>query len=315
MHSRRIVAIVAVVATAGLLALGSGPSSAVGEVLTAGTNTTTASGTPVAVTGFNVTGGSGDVQVSLATSVSGVGTITLGTLTGLTFSSGDGTADESMAFRGTLANVNAALASVSFTPAPGFVGVVTINSQASDADGVANPDNGHYYQFVNTGDVTWAAANTAAGGMSYYGLTGYLATITSQAEEVFVQSKIGAAEAWIGGSDAGTEGDWKWVGGPEAGTTFWLAACTTGLQGVCGTTGQFNFWSASEPNNFGGPGEDNLQIVAGGSGFWNDFPDSFTLPYIVEFGGLGSATFPTGVTTVTVTAAVAVPSGRTNFTG
>ena len=44
------------------------------------------------------------------------GTITLTTITGLTFSTGDGTNDTKMVFTGTKAAINAALATLKFTP-------------------------------------------------------------------------------------------------------------------------------------------------------------------------------------------------------
>ena len=48
--------------------------------------------------------------------------------------------------------------------------------------------------------VTWTAAKAAAEASTLYGLTGYLVTITSAAENTFVSSKI-SANAWMGASD------------------------------------------------------------------------------------------------------------------
>jgi len=41
----------------------------------------------------------------------------------------------------------------------------------------------------------------------------------------------------------------------------------------------FNNWNPGEPNNAGG--EDYAQFVS--SGLWNDLPDWFSLPYVIEF--------------------------------
>jgi hypothetical protein len=41
----------------------------------------------------------------------------------------------------------------------------------------------------------------------------------------------------------------------------------------------YSAWNGGEPNNSGG--EDYAQFV--GSGLWNDLPNSFTLPYVIEF--------------------------------
>ncbi|MEZ0311746.1 MAG: tandem-95 repeat protein [Myxococcota bacterium] len=54
------------------------------------------------------------------------GTLTLGTTTGLTFSSGDGTTDAAMDFGGSLANINAALATLTFRPSQNYNGDATL---------------------------------------------------------------------------------------------------------------------------------------------------------------------------------------------
>jgi len=67
--------------------------------------------------------------------------------------------------------------------------------------------------------------------MMYYGLRGYLATITSQVENDFIKGKTKGV-GWIGASDAAVEGDWRWVTGPEGledggkGLLFWRVQVT-----------------------------------------------------------------------------------------
>ncbi|HZF95999.1 MAG TPA: Ig-like domain-containing protein [Allosphingosinicella sp.] len=63
------------------------------------------------------------------------GTLTLTTLTGLTFTTGDGTSDAAMTFRGTLANLNTALATAKFTPTANYAGAAEIQLSATDTDG------------------------------------------------------------------------------------------------------------------------------------------------------------------------------------
>jgi hypothetical protein len=63
----------------------------------------------------DVDAGTGALQVTLTATN---GTLTLSRITGLTFSTGDGTADAGMVFTGTLSAINAALAGMSFAPVP-----------------------------------------------------------------------------------------------------------------------------------------------------------------------------------------------------
>src|SRR6476660_2183356 len=68
------------------------------------------------------------------------GTLTLSQTTGLSFvfsdgngtGAGDGTADATMTFRGTLASVNAALNGLTFTPTAGFSGGATLTITSND---------------------------------------------------------------------------------------------------------------------------------------------------------------------------------------
>jgi VCBS repeat-containing protein len=73
--------------------------------------------------------GAGMVRVTLTSTN---GTLTLGTTTGLTFSTGDGSADTTMTFDGTLTNVNAALATLSYTPNSNYTGGATVTITTDD---------------------------------------------------------------------------------------------------------------------------------------------------------------------------------------
>ena len=72
---------------------------------------------------------SGDMRVQL---VSTNGATTLATLTGLSFTVGDGTADATMTFDGTVAEVNAALNGLSFNPTTSFTGAASLQIVTSD---------------------------------------------------------------------------------------------------------------------------------------------------------------------------------------
>ncbi|MFV5688644.1 T9SS type B sorting domain-containing protein [Flavobacterium sp. ZT3R25] len=162
------------------------------------------------------------------------------------------------------------------------------NFSISLGTGQANylPRNGHFYEYVPSLSITWSAAKAEAETKTYYGLQGYLATITA-ADEAQLAGKQAPGTGWIGGSDAETEGIWKWVTGPEIGTIFW-----NGLAN--GSTPNFAFWNSNEPNQAGN--EDHAHITASGIGIpgsWNDLsntgdPSGNYQPkgYIVEYGGM-----------------------------
>lgn len=164
------------------------------------------------------------------------------------------------------------------------------------------PATGHYYEYIPSLGITWTNANSAASARTYYGLQGYLATLTTSQEADFSGSQA-AGTGWIGGSDAATEGTWQWVTGPEAGTTFWNGA-------VGGSSPNFAFWNTGEPNNSGD--EDYAHIThpnVNPNGSWNDLTNTGAANgdyqpqgYVVEYGGMpDDATLDiTAVTRITV---------------
>ncbi len=159
--------------------------------------------------------------------------------------------------------------------------------------------NGHYYKYVGNA-VIWTSAKSAASnsGNNYFGLTGYLATITSSGENAFIKQVL-SADGWIGASDEYTEidsatgattysnqtnseGHWYWVTGPEAGTNF-----SNGNGTPTVVSGQYMNWTGTEPNNSGNV-EHYGEIYASGSnqGLWNDLSNASYTGYIVEYGGM-----------------------------
>jgi gliding motility-associated-like protein len=174
---------------------------------------------------------------------------------------------------------------------------IEFSSSAANPSGIRNfsisigqanylPSNGHYYLYIPNIGITWSAAKTAAENSTYYGLQGYLATITS-AEEAQIAGEQTTGAGWIGGSDASTEGTWKWMTGPEIGTTFWTGNFT-------GFTPNYAFWNTGEPNSAGD--EDYAHVTALGvgiTGSWNDLSNTGSSSgdyqpkgYIVEYGGM-----------------------------
>ena len=143
--------------------------------------------------------------------------------------------------------------------------------------------NGHWYKLVtSTSPLKWTDCKAAA-----EALGGYLATLTSAAEDQWVIANI--APAWsssypigwtyIGGTDAAKEGTWTWVTGEP-----W----------------SYTHWDNQNPSNSGG-NENYLHTQSHiGVGQWNDIADingSYAVNnYIVEWdSGSGGPPPPTSL--------------------
>lgn len=139
--------------------------------------------------------------------------------------------------------------------------LVVASMAAAQQPPLYNPANGHYYQRISSLRLTFDEVLTQAAGMSHLGIPGHLATITSQAEQDFLNAKFASLgvqyldDFWLGASDAAVEGEWRWVAGPESGQLFWVGDQTGAAFG-------FQDWGRVpvedgvlvEPNNWDGSG-------------------------------------------------------------
>jgi hypothetical protein len=161
-------------------------------------------------------------------------------------------------------------------------------SKLAGAQATVWPVNGHAYQAVLVpAGISWTDARAAAQGAG-----GYLATVTSAAENAFVFALVDQPQYWNqepGGSNLG-----PWLGGYQPVDTGDPAANWTW---VSGEPWAYTEWSSGEPNNFRGAGENYLSYKCYGSAGcrssgWNDLPDNISvygtsvLSYVIEFDAL-----------------------------
>ncbi|WP_321400549.1 DUF4347 domain-containing protein [Maridesulfovibrio sp.] len=147
----------------------------------------------------------------------------------------------------------------------------------------------HYYELV-TSTATVADALSDAESRNYFGLQGYLATVTSVAENNLLGSMF-EGMAWISATDdpnqgvGASEGNFYWFSGPEKGEQFWSGGAPS-LGGVS-FGGMYANWVGDEPNHMGP--ENHTVFVCADPGFtrgWYDVPGSQSKQYIVEYGGM-----------------------------
>ena len=180
---------------------------------------------------------------------------------------------------GTQAQINSAIATATLSQNCTSTRTITGKVAIGPDFLVFNAANGHWYANVTTSSSTWDQAKIDAAAKTLPNSTGrgYLATITSAAENTFINDNF-SNTPFIGASDAETEGDWFWMDGPEAGTKFFSNGAPVG--------DSFVKWGTNEPNN-SGSNEDHGQLWTGDT--WNDIASSST--YLLEYGGMAGDDF------------------------
>jgi hypothetical protein len=218
-------------------------------------------------------------SISLVNPPSGT-TFVLNTTTGLTAASGFTLSGNKtrLVVTGTMASINTALASLKINTGT-VIGDINISVAATvnPTGYYYNGVNGHFYRPITTG-ATYTNARAASLLTTFKGQTGYLVTITSADEDAFIFNNVPQGNIWFALTDEVSEARWTIDAGPEKGT---LIKINNGqLNG--NIPGQYNNWAPGEPNDSGN--EDYAVTKWGGGSQWNDLPNHFSNPYVIEYG-------------------------------
>jgi Lectin C-type domain len=121
--------------------------------------------------------------------------------------------------------------------------------------------NGSCY-FADSAESTWSEARASCQSRG----VGWELVAIGDADENALVLSIAGYEAWIGATDAVSEGTWLWV--DEVVPFFEVDADTGG--------GRFTSWAEDEPNDF--DGSDCLRILT--TGLWADWPCDSPLGHV-----------------------------------
>ena len=217
-------------------------------------------------------------SISLINPPSGT-TFVLMTTTGLTAASGFTLSGNKtrLVVTGTMSNINNALSSLKVNT--GSVAGSVQLSVAATVNPVGffyNGVNGHFYRPISTG-ATYTNARAAALNTTFKGQQGYLVTITSSDEDLFIFNNVPQSQIWFALTDEVVEGQWRIDAGPERGTLI----KTSNGQTAGNIQGQYNNWAGGEPNN---AGNEDYAVTKWNGSQWNDLPNNFSNPYVIEYG-------------------------------
>jgi hypothetical protein len=217
-------------------------------------------------------------SISLVNPPSGT-TFALNTTTGLTAASGFTLSGNKtrLVVTGTMASINTALASLKVNTGSvrGNV-LLSVAATVNPTGYFYNGTNGHFYRPISTG-ATYTNARTLSSQQTFKGQQGYLVTITSADEDAFIFNNVPQSNIWFALTDEASEARWTIDAGPEVGT---LIKINNGqLNG--NIPGQYNNWAPGEPNN---SGNEDYAVTKWNGSQWNDLPNHFSNPYVVEFG-------------------------------
>jgi|WetSurSiteA1Bulk_404760.scaffolds.fasta_scaffold04070_4 hypothetical protein len=137
-----------------------------------------------------------------------------------------------------------------------FIGLFILGLTVSvHAQVVCDGATGHCYELVSVNPpLTWVQARDYAETLTHLGMNGHLATITSEYEQININTWF-PNDAWIGGFQMNNQSDtdvgWQWVTGEP-----WV----------------FTNWDGGEPNDCCDDGENNQEnyLMMFDDSEWND---------------------------------------------
>jgi hypothetical protein len=182
-----------------------------------------------------------------------------------------------LVFTGTMASINSALTSLKVNT--GAIRGDIVFSVAATVNPVGyyyNGVNGHFYKPITTG-TTYTNARAASLLTTFKGQTGYLVTITSADEDAFIYNNVPQSNIWFALTDEASEARWTIDAGPENGTLIKINNGQTNGN----IPGQYNNWAPGEPNN---SGNEDYAVTKWNGSQWNDLPNNFANPYVIEYG-------------------------------
>ncbi len=211
-------------------------------------------------------------------------------------------------------SIPSGVAVTQFTPEPAKI---VSNKEGTKYTGTTIPNSGgtpHYYMFVSftseglsTDKWYWGTAYNSAKTYTFLGMKGYLATITSQAEDK-VLDNITTLGGWAGAARTSTRdinlfdtdkdtnlsydsvdaayATWNWVCGPEAGYGVRTSTGVANKEPVKGGYTEYAKWYNTSQPDYSNQSEKYFQVHFSGSGQWNDLPNvysDYSEGYFVEF--------------------------------
>lgn len=151
---------------------------------------------------------------------------------------------------------------------------IMLSAGLTEAVPLLNPINGHHYEWINA-PASWFDASTLAQTSTFMGVSGHLATVSSQQENDFLISSF-----------ANDPNGRFWIGGFQNQSNPNYSEPTGGWEWVTGEPFIYTNWGPGEPNDSiptspPGLNEDGIELF--GTGEWNDFTRITTVFIIKEY--------------------------------